>query len=101
MAVVIISKPPQGVPIEGVLAVAKEMDIHNSPPPGLIVHTALERDGRVEIIDVWESEEAFRTFETERLIPAIGKVMADMGMPTDGPPAEHEVLEARDLVRGR
>jgi hypothetical protein len=101
MAVVIISKPPAGVPMEGVRAVAKEMDIHNDPPAGLIVHTAIERDGGVEIIDVWDSEEAFRTFESQRLIPAIEKVMAGMGAPTDGPPAEHNVFEVGDLVRGR
>ena len=101
MAVLIISKPPADVPIDAVLAVGKEMDVHNDPPDGLIVHSAIERNGQVEVVDIWESEAHFRTFETQRLIPAIEKVMADMGQQPDGRRPEQEVIEVRDLVRGR
>jgi hypothetical protein len=103
MTIVLISSPPDGVPMEAVKAVGDVMGVHDDPPPGLIVHTAVMRDGKPQVIDVWESEEAFRKFEQDRLIPAIQKVMADMGGPSDGPPEpqSQEVLEAHDVVRGR
>jgi heme-degrading monooxygenase HmoA len=101
MAVVVISKVPEGTPREAFEAVSKDVDAQNNPPPGLLVHTAVERQGRIVVIDVWDSEQEFRTFEDQRLRPAIEKVMTDMGAPTDGPPPEQEVLEAFDLARGR
>jgi hypothetical protein len=38
-------------------------------PPGLILHVAGPTDEGFRIIDVWESEEAWRRFEAERLLP--------------------------------
>ena len=37
-------------------------------PPGLIVHAAGPTDEGFRIIEVWESEEAWRRFAAERLI---------------------------------
>ncbi|MDX6285203.1 MAG: hypothetical protein QOG53_688 [Frankiales bacterium] len=101
MAVVVKSKIPEGTPREAFDAVSKLVDAQKNPPPGLIVHTAVERDGRIVVIDVWDSEEAFRTFEDQTLRPAVEKVMTDMGAPTDGPPPDQEVLEVFDLARGK
>ena len=50
-------------------------------PAGLILHTASRAEGGMRIIDVWESEDAYRRFEQERLMPAMGR----LGWP---PPAE-------------
>jgi hypothetical protein len=38
-------------------------------PAGLILHVAGPTDEGFRIIDVWESEEAWRRFEAERLLP--------------------------------
>lgn len=43
------------------------------PPKGLIVHTAGEGPNGFRIVDVWESEEAFRSFG-ERLRPFLEAV---------------------------
>jgi hypothetical protein len=43
----------------------------DSPPTGLVLHLAGPTDEGFRIIDVWESEDAYRQFEAERLQPAI------------------------------
>lgn len=40
-------------------------------PDGLILHVAGPTDEGFRIIDVWESEDAWHRFQTERLAPAI------------------------------
>lgn len=99
MAVVFITTLPPEVQRGIEEAVSQEMDVANNPPDGLIVHTASEVDGRVRIVDVWESREKFLAFERDRLIPAIVKVS---GMPADaGPPdMEREVFEPYRVQRG-
>jgi len=78
--------------------VAKELDTVSDPPQGMIVHTASEANGRVTIIDVWESKQAFEKFEKERLLPAIQKVS---GMdPSKGRPLDRTIYEAYRLERG-
>ena len=50
--------------------VNKKMDIENDPPAGLIVHTCADvGGGNLKIIDVWESEDAYRKFSDDRLGP--------------------------------
>ena len=59
-------------------AVNDVLDTHASPPPGLLVHTGGPiGDGELRVVDVWESAEAFETFASERLAPAIAQVMGD------------------------
>lgn len=48
------------------------------PPAGLIIHIAGPTEEGVRTIDIWESEQAWRRFEAERLAPAI----AALGGPT-------------------
>ena len=40
-------------------------------PEGLILHLAGPTDEGFRIIDVWESEQAFKRFQAERLQPAV------------------------------
>jgi hypothetical protein len=42
-------------------------------PDGLILHTAAEHGDGMRVIDVWESEAAYRRFEEEILTPAMGR----------------------------
>ena len=53
-------------------------------PEGLILHTAAEHGGGMRIIDVWESEDAYRRFEQETLMPAMGR--AGLEAPAGEPP---------------
>ena len=66
-------------------------------PEGLILHTAAEKDGRMRVIDVWESEGAYRRFESEILGPAMGR--AGLETPGEQPPP----LDSYELhnLRGR
>jgi hypothetical protein len=83
-------------------AVGQDMgDVYDNPPEGLIVHVATETDGGVHIVDVWESAEHQERFMAERLGPSIAKVMAERGIPVDGPPPPFVVTEAFDLIRAR
>lgn len=99
MAVIVIQTLPDGVPIAMLDAVTKKMDVKANPPSGLIVHTHYQDDGRARVMDVWESEQAFRAFQEERLIPAMQQVASENGMELGGQP-EHRVVELHDVVRG-
>jgi hypothetical protein len=61
-------------------AVNAEMGVEENPPDGLIFHSAGPTEGGWNVIDFWESREAFDRFQQERLGPAI----AALG--DDGPP---------------
>jgi hypothetical protein len=98
MAIVLI-QDFAGIKPDFITKVSKELDAEANPPAGLLVHTAVEADGQVRVIDVWESRQAFDTFEEERLRPAIGAVAQRENL--QPAPPETQVLEAFDLVRGR
>jgi quinol monooxygenase YgiN len=49
--------------------------------PGLIVHTASEVDGKVRIVEVWESRQHFDGFVQTKLGPVLAKLGAEMDPP--------------------
>ncbi|UUU32952.1 hypothetical protein JIX56_25455 [Streptomyces sp. CA-210063] len=49
------------------------VDWEEIPAPGGQVHVAWFDDQGLHVTDVWESQQAFETFFTERLAPAIQK----------------------------
>lgn len=55
-------------------AVNAEMGIEENPPQGLIFHAAGPMEGGWNVIDFWESREAFDRFQQERLGPAIAAI---------------------------
>jgi hypothetical protein len=56
---------------------ARELvDWENVPARGGVFHVVWFEGEAMRIVDVWESEEAFRTFMSERLLP----VVAEMGI---------------------
>lgn len=99
MAVLVIQTLPDGVPIAMLDAVTVKMDAKANPPAGMIVHTHYEEDGRVRVMDVWESEQAFRTFQEERLMPAMQQVASENGRDLGDQP-EERVVNVHDFVRG-
>ena len=66
MAVIRITQPP-GVTREMYDGVNAKMGVEENPPEGLIMHSAGNVNGTWQIVDVWESEEHARRFDTERL----------------------------------
>ncbi len=82
---------PEGVTFAMYQAVNEEAGFATDPPAGLIVHTAGEVDGGLQIIDVWESQEAAERFGNERLMPAIKAVAGDQPPMGPEPPTVYEL----------
>ncbi len=59
--------------------VMKEMDMGKATPPGALCHIAYEENGRLRVVNVWESEEDGDRFMREKLIPVWDKL--GMGRP--------------------
>jgi hypothetical protein len=102
VAVIMQQVMPAGVPIDMIDAVTEEMGADASPPDGMIVHTHFEKDGRVHIVDVWESADAHQSFVETRLMPAMAKVAAarSFDLEAAGPP-ETALTEVHRVVRGK
>ena len=72
-------------------AVAAGLDAAGATsPPGRLLHVALEVDGKIQVFDVWESEEAFGAVAAQ-----LGSVFADVGV-DPGPP---QVSTIRNLIK--
>ncbi|MGH2922594.1 MAG: hypothetical protein ACRDKH_00990 [Solirubrobacterales bacterium] len=77
-------------------AVDKVLDARNNPPDGFIAHTAEDRGGKMGIVDVWESQEAFGAFAESRLGPALAEALGD-----DAPePPQPEFTELHNAYKG-
>jgi hypothetical protein len=100
MAVLMTQTLPDGVPVEMLDAVTKEMDVENDPPDGMINHVHYFDDGRARIVDVWDSQEDYVRFRDARLIPAMMKVAEQHGMQLQ-PPPEPVFVPVQGVVRGR
>ncbi len=60
-------------------------------PEGAIAHIAMARpEGGWQVLDVWESEEAYAAFAQEKLMPAAQAVGA--------PPFDSRVIEAHNVL---
>jgi hypothetical protein len=69
MAVVVIGEMQGGDAAQDA-RMSEELVQQNAPPaPGSLARFAGPTDKGWRVIAVWESEEAFRTYERERLIP--------------------------------
>jgi hypothetical protein len=99
MAILCIQTLPPEMTLDQVQTITKDA-ITAGPPAGGISHVVIVDGGQVKIFDVWESEEAMNTFTSERLVPAIQKQMAAMGVDPNLPPPmpEVRVFEAYDAM---
>jgi hypothetical protein len=93
MAIIRITRPPM-ITAEVYDAVNAKAGVDESPPEGLLMHSAGEVDGQWQIIDVWESEEHAQRFGDERLAPAIAEVV---GQTPPGPPPT-TIYEAHNVI---
>jgi hypothetical protein len=63
----------------------------SSPPAGLIAHVgAPQEEGGWQVVDVWESEEAFRRFMDESVLPAAQEMGA--------PPFDTKIIEVHNSL---
>jgi hypothetical protein len=84
-----------GVGFESYERVSAELgDEH---PPGQLVHVAGEVEGRLRVVEVWESEEDCRRFREERLVPAPGTLLGPDAVSFEWPPAGLEPLDVREF----
>jgi hypothetical protein len=60
-------------------------------PAGRLYHAALEADGKIQVFDVWESQEAFEAFGPT-LVPIMKELGADPGQPMVSP--------VRNIIKG-
>jgi hypothetical protein len=95
MAFVVIAHPPSRELYEKVMGKLGGAD---DPPAGLIIHTASEVDGRVRVVDVWESREASEAFDRDKLMPAFAAAGITPEMQAQAQP---ERCETFDVIRGR
>jgi hypothetical protein len=58
-------------------------------PAGRLYHFALEADGKIQVFDIWDSQESFEAFG-KTLLPIMAEIGADPGRPTALP--LHNVL---------
>jgi heme-degrading monooxygenase HmoA len=77
--------------------VSGHLGMQSDVPAGLVAHAAAEVDGRVQIVDVWESADAMERFQNERLFPAFQASGLMERMMQQSPPVP---AEAFDFVRG-
>jgi hypothetical protein len=60
-------------------------------PQGRTYHVALETNGKIDVFDVWESQEAFNAFGAT-LMPILTKLGVDPGTPV--------VAQVRNVIQG-
>ena len=97
MPVVIITRPEFATP-DVYDAVNAKVFGAGGPPDGLLVHTAgTTDDGTFQVVDVWESREAYERFGDERLRPAIREVAQERGMEEPSGPPNNTAYEAHNV----
>jgi quinol monooxygenase YgiN len=102
MTVILQQTMPEDATLAMLDEVTGQMGVENDPPAGLVVHTHFEENGRVRVVDVWDSQEAYESFQQSRLMPAMQKVAADHGQDlSQGPQPETSVVTVHGMVRGR
>ena len=57
----------------------KQIDFEHNHPKGEIFHAvAFDNSGKFNVVDIWESEEDFNNFVTNKLKPVLEKINAPM-----------------------
>lgn len=58
-------------------ATCRALNFPEDWPDGLLAHSSAEVEGRLRVVDAWESRQRFDRFVQERLQSAIGEAVAD------------------------
>jgi heme-degrading monooxygenase HmoA len=70
----------QDVPIPWAVYQKIRASLGEGAPEGLVVHVVIETETGLRYVDVWESEQAFRTFVETRLHRAVATVLKQAGV---------------------
>lgn len=97
MTVVMIQESVEMTP-EMYDEVNAKLGVNQDPPEGLIVHTAGRDGDRFQVVDVWESREAYDRFNESRLGPAVREVAQAHGMQMGDAPGSR-IYETHNIVR--
>lgn len=87
----------EGVDLETYDRVGAELG--DETPAGAIFHLAGLYEGTLRVMEVWESEQAYRRFREERLLPAIEKVAGPGAASREWPPPGLEAMDVHNLLR--
>lgn len=60
-------------------------------PAGRLYHAALESDGKIQVFDVWDSQDSLDAF-----VPTVSGIMADLG----ADPGEPMVSPVHNVIQG-
>ena len=99
MAVLLEQTMPEGVDLAMLDDVTTEMNVTANPPKGMVVHVHLMENGRVKVVDVWESAADFEAFRNDRLGPALEKVAQRRGITITEQP-QTTISDVYAIVRG-
>ena len=77
MAIVVISKAP-GVTAEQDKMMIAALDLEGNPPAGARARLAGPTEGGWQIISLWDSQESWDAFVSERLTPALDRAGRSM-----------------------
>lgn len=65
-------------------AITEQLDARDSPPEGMILHSAgYTDDNRFQIIELWETDEHANRFRRERLMPLVAELSNTNTEPPD------------------
>jgi len=96
MAVMVTQEFPASV--EQYDHVNEKLDVESNPPEGLILHAGADiGGGKMKVVDIWESADAWQSFLDNRLGPAVVEVMGPPPEGAEQPPTE--IHELHDLVK--
>jgi hypothetical protein len=102
MTVIMQQTMPEGTTLDFLDEVTKQMGVEMDPPAGLVVHTHFEERGHIQVVDVWDSQEAFERFQESLLVPTMQKVAAAHGMDmSQAPQPDTTFMTVDGLVKGR
>jgi len=78
--------------------VNEKLHVESNPPEGLILHAGADiGGGKMKVVDIWESADAWQSFLDNRLGPAVVEVMGPPPEGAEQPPIE--IHELHDLVK--
>ena len=98
MSVVLTQEMP-GATRELIEEVTAELHLDEGMPTGLIAHTAMEVDGGIRIIDIWETAADYDRFQHDQLGPAMAVVAQRNGMDLGAMPEPTQTISpAFDIV---
>jgi hypothetical protein len=77
-------------------AICKALNFPAEWPDGLLVHGSTEVDGRLRVLDIWESRQQFDQFVGSRLQSAMGQAAGDRAEAPQITEMELHTLYTRD-----